>query len=345
MGNKEWFWFQSQTWSRDSHGLFDYEFKKWHIDDFKLDEECQIIYRWDDGIRLAQNYTKLKEAKDKAMKQFSEANRQEGVFFTVLGFIINDKNGYKISSINHYSTFFKHKEILKEKFESFKYEQYGNYNNLNSVGIDNYWRDIWKIARDPRTMHNLRFKPKERHSYLGEELQQGDIIKIGRIKFKLKKFCLAINSNPFSVVSNAAKQKDAAKEKENIRHSALVSKSYKKEMFIEKNEEIPPCRFWLSNEMDDNTNPLINPWECKGTMGLLHIECMKHWLDTKKTVKEYNDNTCIIYTWKIVSCELWKQPYPHTIHFKDKSVWILEYDEPVNEPYIIFETFPKEGSK
>ena len=97
--------------------------------------------------------------------------------------------------------------------------------------------------------------------------------------------------------------------------------------------------------MDDNANPLINPCECKGTMGLLHIDCMKHWLNTKKTVKEYNENTCIIYTWKIVSCELCKQPYPHTIHFKDKSVCILEYDEPVNEPYIIFESYPKEGSK
>ena len=64
-----------------------------------------------------------------------------------------------------------------------------------------------------------------------------------------------------------------------------------------------------------------------------------------KTVKDYNDNTCIIYTWKIVSWELWKQPYPHTIHFKDKSVWILEYEEPVNEPYIVMETYPKEGSK
>lgn len=80
-------------------------------------------------------------------------------------------------------------------------------------------------------------------------------------------------------------------------------------------------------------------------MGFLHIECMKHWLNTKRTVKDYNDNTCIIYTWKIVSCELCKQPYPHTIHFKDKSVCILEYDEPKDEPYIIFESYPKEGSK
>lgn len=97
--------------------------------------------------------------------------------------------------------------------------------------------------------------------------------------------------------------------------------------------------------MDDEHNPLINPCLCKGTMGFLHIECMKHWLNTKKTVKDYNENTCIIYTWKIVSCELCKQPYPHTIHFKDKSVCILEYDEPKNEPFIIFESYPKEGSK
>ena len=281
MGNKEWFCLQTQTWSRESHGLFDYEFKNWYTENFELSSESNIIFRCQDNILIVPNYVKLKEAKAKAMSLFSNSKNQGEISFSVLGFLTKDKNEYKISSVSHYSTYFNCKELLKEKFETLKYEQYGNFSNLKSVGVDGYWNDIWKIARDPRTMHSLKFKTKDKHQYVGEELQQGDIIKIGRIKFKLKKFWLSTNSNPFSVIPNSVKHKAIAKERESIRHSALINKKYKKEVCVEKNEEIPPWRFWLSNEMDDNTNPLINPCECKGTMGFLHIECMKQWLDTK----------------------------------------------------------------
>jgi hypothetical protein len=38
MGNEASIALQTQTWERDSHGLFDFEFKKWEMDDIKLDE-------------------------------------------------------------------------------------------------------------------------------------------------------------------------------------------------------------------------------------------------------------------------------------------------------------------
>ena len=194
-------------------------------------------------------------------------------------------------------------------------------------------------------MHSLKYKPNDRGEYFGEAIEQGDIIKIGRIKFKLRKFNLSNRSRPFSAGRRNSTNPGGFGNVELARHSCLINQNYMKEVNVEENEEIPPCRFCLSNEMDDETNPLINPCLCKGTMGFLHVECMKHWLNTKRTVKEYNESKCIIYTWKIVSCELWKQPYPHTIHFKDKSVCILEYEEPQNEPHIIFESYPKEGSR
>ena len=45
MGSKGSFALQTQTWERDSHGLFDYEFKKWNLNDFKLDNTIGILYR------------------------------------------------------------------------------------------------------------------------------------------------------------------------------------------------------------------------------------------------------------------------------------------------------------
>jgi hypothetical protein len=346
MGNEGSITLQTQTWSRDSHGLFDYEHKKWEIDDVKLEEKWQIIYRSGSHVKLASDYSELKEAKTKTLLKIRKNEEQETIFFSVIGFLMTKNDVHTISSINHYKTFYKHKDLLKDKFKANSFQAYGEQADLDNIGVDKYWRDIWKVARDPKTLHCTKFKIKEKHPYVGEMIQQGDIIKIGRIKFKIKKFLI----NPkFKVPEkNSSKRKSksfpADKDKNN-RMSVLINQTNKKEIFVRANEEIPPCRFCLDNEMWEETNPLINPWECKGSMGLIHINCMRHWLNTKKSVKEYNGGTCIFYTWKIVSCELCKQPYPHTIHFKDKSVWILEYEEPQNEPFIMLESYPKEGSK
>lgn len=162
--------------------------------------------------------------------------------FSIIAYLIVGKNGYKISSINHYNTYFKHQEILKEKLEDLNYNQYGSNKYVEEVGYDRYCKDIWKVARDPKTLHTIKYKIKEKSDYFGEPIEQGDIIKIGRIKFKLRKFNLNKKASPFKVAKEA--MNDIVQPGPELgRHSCLINKNYKKEVAVEKNEEIPPCRF------------------------------------------------------------------------------------------------------
>ena len=138
MGNEGSFSLQTQTWSRDSHGLFDYEFKKWTLDDMKLDKSHNIIYRAGDDIKLVENYTKLEEAKKSHLIEYPESNLPDSVNFTVLGYLISNKSEFRISSINHYNSYFKHKEALKEKYETYNYKDYGDHNKLEAIGVDRY---------------------------------------------------------------------------------------------------------------------------------------------------------------------------------------------------------------
>lgn len=129
------------------------------------------------------------------------------------------------------------------------------------------------MARDPKTLHNIKFKLKDKQPYLGELVQQGDIIKIGRIKFKLRKYSVPGLPKLTTEKSKSVRKSSSSPVKDKAsRPSQMINKNFKKEIFVEANEEIPPCRFCLSNEMDDDRNPLINPCLCRGTMGLLHIE-------------------------------------------------------------------------
>ena len=67
------------------------------------------------------------------------------------------------------------------------------------------------------------------------------------------------------------------------------------------------CRICLGEE-NDSADPLISPCKCAGTMSHIHLECLREWLNSKKTIKtgEY----VMTYCWKSLECELCKVRFP-----------------------------------
>lgn len=55
------------------------------------------------------------------------------------------------------------------------------------------------------------------------------------------------------------------------------------------------CRICWGTEQEDNANaksddepnPLISPCKCTGTMGQIHLKCLRSWLETKRTKKTH----------------------------------------------------------
>jgi len=76
------------------------------------------------------------------------------------------------------------------------------------------------------------------------------------------------------------------------------------------------CRFCWCNENSEE-KPLILACQCKGSVGLIHYECLKNWIATQKQTKEYGTNV-ISYFWKKFECEICKQSYPYIFRNKDK---------------------------
>lgn len=71
------------------------------------------------------------------------------------------------------------------------------------------------------------------------------------------------------------------------------------------------CRICLGEEEDDNSNPMISPCKCDGTMRNIHMKCLKEWLNSKKLV--YNGDRVKSYFWKALECELCKVPFEHKL--------------------------------
>lgn len=72
-------------------------------------------------------------------------------------------------------------------------------------------------------------------------------------------------------------------------------------------EELKRCRFcWQTNA--DDANPLFSSCKCSGSVGFIHFDCLRNWLDIKKQMKQSTNFTS--YYWKSFECEICKKAYP-----------------------------------
>jgi E3 ubiquitin-protein ligase DOA10 len=86
---------------------------------------------------------------------------------------------------------------------------------------------------------------------------------------------------------------------------------------------------------DTNFNPMISPCGCSGTMGGIHLKCLREWIERNKIMKAVKGHVVIKY--KKINCELCKQKYPFSITINNKIVDIINIERP-KDNFIILET-------
>lgn len=113
-----------------------------------------------------------------------------------------------------------------------------------------------------------------------------------------------------------------------------------------KRNELQTCRICLSAEdFNDPNNPLITPCKCAGSMGNIHIDCLKQWFESKKIVRQEPQITT--YYWKNYECELCKHPLP-SVYMSRKlkqPVDLLCYELPISNETIVLESVTQQRIK
>lgn len=92
---------------------------------------------------------------------------------------------------------------------------------------------------------------------------------------------------------------------------------------ITEQSEEAVCRICLmteqegvdENDEDAELNPLISPCKCAGTMGMIHLACLRRWLENKRTRKVHRNQ--ITLKFNRLDCELCKQYFPFKIVYKN----------------------------
>lgn len=206
----------------------------------------------------------------------------------------------------------------------YKHGQYWIYNKL-------YYDKDEDFTLNPENQIWLTMREfKDSASSFGYAIKEGDILKFGRARLKVIKIYLP----KLAIKPTESKLKLTEK----VKQCELASMDIPHcEYDTENGQEQATCRICFIEGEDKN--PLISVCKCSGSMKFIHLECLKGWIDSKKTVK--STISSVTYTWKAYECELCKSSYSCTLQDR---YGLLKYENPFSE-YIIFEGLHTNNTK
>jgi hypothetical protein len=183
-------------------------------------------------------------------------------------------------------------------------------------------------------------------------LKKGDIIKLGRIKFKVKDYrtelCQAnIDGKKAMSPSPFEKGKGTGYQEEEY---WVGGDDFSEEAIeidcgvVDATQSDIQCKVCWSNEQS-NSNPLLNSCKCDGSVRFIHYECLKHWLKQKMQKKE--ESNLISYSWKQFECEICKKPYPYIFKSNGRKYRLVDVEVPEDRKFLWLEslTFEKNSSR
>ena len=145
------------------------------------------------------------------------------------------------------------------------------------------------------------------------------------------------NNNNFPVKSSFAALKSTASFKKK-KLTDIQKKILKNTGSISEKNNKPICRICLSEEYEEN-NPLIHPCNCDGTMKYIHLQCLKLLIQSK--IKKTETESCKVFTFKTLECEICKMVFPEKIRIKGSIYSIIDFEKP-DKDYIILDGLIKE---
>lgn len=153
---------------------------------------------------------------------------------------------------------------------------------------------LWLVIRSLKSQNGQRVSTCGQTQLVQEyKIGKFDTLKLGRVKFRVK--------DTHSEQMNQTDEELMAQEMKEAREVATVDCS------VESNT----CKICWSNDSSVE-NPIMTPCKCSGTVGLIHYDCLRSWLNTKCSNKQSSNGLVKSYIWKTFECEICKSAYPYS---------------------------------
>jgi len=153
----------------------------------------------------------------------------------------------------------------------------------------------------------------------GYGLELGDIIRLGRIEYRVIEY----QTHDFKI-SSLLNSSDQIKQAP----FTMTVKDCNTENPV-KNQ----CRICFMDETECS-EVLVNPCNCKGTSEYVHIKCLQDWINSKAKRKVNEGATC--FYWKKLNCEVCKVSLPDLVNVNNTKMELIPVYRPENA-YILLE--------
>ena len=343
----------TQTWDKYICELIDYYSTDLYSSKIETNESGHV-YRQFNNVKFYNH--KLNETKENEYLMHLDCN--ENQFFI-------DVNSYKIDDdeniCSNNSTWFSLKSDKKNKN-----------NRLNMFKISE--GDVVKIGKIIIRIRKIKFQSDKHNNkkinidinnnkYELSNSAKSESVSVLRELGTNSLFNYNINNNNVQndINLNTVKKQKEDEDKENEMLSINKTSNKKvnskkinfktpEKIFFEENQkkkstDFPSrcCRICYLEEETDS-NPLIQPCLCSGSLKYIHLDCLKKWIGTRNWTRvENNENVCI-YLIKEIDCELCKNKLPDYIRHKNKLYKIIEFKIDFKN-YISFENLTLDKQK
>ena len=154
----------------------------------------------------------------------------------------------------------------------------------------------------------------------GYRLCEGDVLRIGRAKFRV----MELNGEQCSSSTGVQEFQSMA---------ACVDEDVSEEVEDEdQGTGTAPCRVCLSDKTSAE-NPMLAPCNCAGTMRLIHLKCLQQWLRSRLTTKA--SANVVSFSWKTLDCELCKKSFPSRVTIQGKVIDLMDIPKPESRYFIL----------
>eukprot|EP00828_Plagiopyla_frontata_P011288 TRINITY_DN16226_c0_g1_i2.p1 TRINITY_DN16226_c0_g1~~TRINITY_DN16226_c0_g1_i2.p1 ORF type:complete len:309 (-),score=31.13 TRINITY_DN16226_c0_g1_i2:72-998(-) len=162
-------------------------------------------------------------------------------------------------------------------------------------------------------------------------LCEGDIIKLGRLRFRVKELSnQKFQQSPKTSACPSPELKQSQFFEEKI--SAKTIKSN------EQSQQQLACRICLQDD-EEQDNPFISPCKCTGTMQYIHLQCLQAQMKSRMRSKSNDYITSIL--WTSFNCDICKAKFPQEISVNNKIYNCISLPKP-SSTYIILEILSKD---
>ena len=178
----------------------------------------------------------------------------------------------------------------------------------------------------------LVIKEIKKKSSTAYKLNEGDWLKLGRVRLRIQKISLQPSKSSSAILPNFFKSN----------HEEKVEDLEPNEENTQEGQEKSACRICLS-DVQTPEDPLICPCKCAGTMKFIHLGCLKEWLKSKVSAKVTEKG--MSFHIKDLTCELCKTDFPAFITSNNQKINLLNINFPTKSYVIIEEFRPERNSK